>query len=130
MKILLLRTDNPLAELGLYENHDEIKFEKWEAHMKLAETIHHKIKEILTNSDTSLTDLEGIVIFCGPGSFTGLRIGLSVANALACSLSIPIVGSTGDGWVQLGIKSLLAGNDAKMVLPEYGAGVRTTTQKK
>jgi tRNA threonylcarbamoyl adenosine modification protein YeaZ len=36
--------------------------------------------------------LEGVIVCLGPGSFTGIRIGLSVANAFAWSLNIPIVG--------------------------------------
>lgn len=37
-------------------------------------------------------DLEGIEVETGPGSFTGLRVGVSVANALGFSLGIPVNG--------------------------------------
>lgn len=47
-----------------------------------------------------IQDLEGIVITLGPGSFTGLRIGLSLAKSLAFTLKIPLVGITAfDVWV-------------------------------
>jgi tRNA threonylcarbamoyladenosine biosynthesis protein TsaB len=38
-------------------------------------------------------DIEGVVCFKGPGSFTGLRIGLTVGNALAYAQNIPVVAS-------------------------------------
>lgn len=137
MRVLVIRTDNPVSEVGVYEGKNMVFYEKWEAHLKLAETIHKELDKILKQaclpagrSSISLHDLQGVVIYQGPGSFTGLRIGLSVANALAESLQIPIVGSTGENWCADGIEKLQKGENNKVVLPIYGAEVRTTTQKK
>ncbi len=140
MKILVLRTDKPRAEVGIFENNKQLVYEKWEAHLRLAETIHVKLAEILNPpsprlrraglQNISLEDLQGIVVYSGPGSFTGLRIGISVANALAGSLSIPIVSTSGEDWIISGIKKLQNGENDKLVLPQYGAEARTTTQKK
>jgi tRNA threonylcarbamoyladenosine biosynthesis protein TsaB len=103
---------------------------KWEAHRQLAETIHTKIKEILDKSSISLTDLQGIACFKGPGSFTGLRIGLSVANALAHSQNIPIVARSGKKWLEQSIEDLLVGKNDKTAIPEYGIAAKTTMPKK
>lgn len=64
---------------------------------------------ILDSLKTRLEDLSGIVLSAGPGSFTGLRIGYSLAKGLAHSLNIPIVEvATLDVWAyQLGQQSLL-----------------------
>lgn len=130
MIILTIRTDKPEAELGLYANGQQLAAIKWQAHRQLAETIHTKIDEILNKSSISLDDIEGIVAFKGPGSFTGLRIGLSVANALAYSLEIPIVGADGENWIEQGTKKLHVGTDGKLALPLYGSAPHTTAQRK
>ena len=130
MLILTLRTDKPEAELGLYEDTTEIIYVTWQAHRQLAETIHSKLSELLQNQNKELKDIQGIVFYKGPGSFTGLRIGASVADTLAYSLSIPIVGVGGEAWRSTGMQKIVRGEDNKIVTLEYGAPVRITQQKK
>ena len=147
MIILTIRTDRPEAELGLYEDKKQLDYVKWLAHQELSSTIHKKINEILSHRrkildlssisyrasksrQVQLLDIEGIVVYKGPGSFTGLRIGLSVANALAYSLGIPIVATSGKSWLDSGVKSLLAGKNDKVTLPEYDRPANTTKPRK
>ncbi len=49
------------------------------------------IQELLTGCEVSLQDLSAIVLSKGPGSYTGLRVGSSVAKGLCYSLDIPII---------------------------------------
>ena len=130
MTILAIRTDNPLAELYLYEDNNQLAQIKWQAHLKLAETIHLKIEEILKRSSKSLADIDGIAIFSGPGSFTGLRIGISTANALAYSLGVPIVGVGGSGWIAAGLEKIHGGNNDYTILPDYDRPASTTKPSK
>lgn len=130
MIILTLRTDKPLAELGLYDDRQQLAYETWEAHRQLAETLNQKIEHILQTNHQQLKSIAGVVMYGGPGSFTGLRIGLSVGNALAYALDAPSVGATGDDWVRQGIDRLLSGSHDAVVVPDYGAPVHITQQKK
>ena len=130
MLILTIRTDKPEAELGLFEDGAKLAYSVWPAHRQLAETIHAKIKELLESQGRGLDDLEGLVAFQGPGSFTGLRIGLSVANALAYSLNIPIVAATSNDWLQKGYQAISQGQNHHIVLPEYGSPPHITTPRK
>lgn len=129
MVILTVRTDKPDAEIGLYDGNQQLAYVSWLAHRELSDTIHVKVKDLLTSQHKDFPDIEGIVAYLGPGSFTGLRIGLSVANALAAGLGKPIVGSHGDEWLETGLNRLLNGEDDAVALPEYGAPVHITAQK-
>ena len=50
------------------------------------------IEEILKENNLQLSDLTEIKVNCGPGSFIGLRVGVTIANTLAFLLHIPING--------------------------------------
>lgn len=130
MNILAIRTDRPEAELYLITNGQQLAAIKWQAHLKLAETINTQIEKILNKSSITYNELDGIAVYRGPGSFTGLRIGMSVANALAYSLSIPIVAKNSGDWLEQSIKALAEGQNDKLATPEYGAPARTTKQRK
>lgn len=130
MLILTMRTDKPEAELGLYDDAQQLAYLTWPAHRELAETIHKQTQTLMESQDKQLKNLDGILVFTGPGSFTGLRIGISVANALASGLSKPVMGARGQDWQLVGIKKLLEGKDEKIVMPFYGALPNITPPKK
>lgn len=50
------------------------------------------IEKVLQKNKLDLTDLNEIKVKRGPGSFTGLRVGIAVANALGFALDIPVNG--------------------------------------
>lgn len=50
------------------------------------------IEQILSEHKLKLTDITAITVATGPGSFTGLRVGATVANALGYLLNIPVNG--------------------------------------
>lgn len=130
MMILTLRTDKPESEVGLYDSEVQLAYEVWGAHRQLAETLHKKIHGLLESQGKTLADIQGIVAYKGPGSFTGLRIGLSVANALAYGLQVPIIGIEGEeAWIEEGTKRILAKENDTVVVPEYGAPVHITMSK-
>lgn len=130
MIILTIRTDKPESELGIYNDTEKVSYIAWQADRQLAETIHLKMKELLDNQKLTFDSIEGINVFKGPGSFTGLRIGITVANALAYGLEQPIIGSDTDEWIQKGIKKLLSGKNDNVVIPEYGAEPHITKPRK
>ena len=130
MIIVTIRTDKPEAEIGLYEDDRQVAYETWEAHRELGRTIHTKLHELLVSNGKDWKDVQGIVGFRGPGSFTGLRIGLTVVNALALGNQCPAVGAMGDDWKETGLRRLLAGESDEAVMPEYGAEAHITQPRK
>ncbi len=131
MKLILsIRTDKPDAEVGIFDGLKQLDYEVWHADRNLSVTILGKIEKLLEDNKFKFDDLEGIVGFKGPGSFTGLRIGLTVANTLAYGLRIPVIVDDAQDWIQDGIKRLKKGENDKVALPEYGREARITKPKK
>ncbi|MGC9468796.1 MAG: tRNA (adenosine(37)-N6)-threonylcarbamoyltransferase complex dimerization subunit type 1 TsaB [Anaerolineae bacterium] len=64
----------------------------WESVNRHTVTLLPRIVELLASSDLSATDLTAIGICIGPGSYTGVRIGVSVAKGLASARKLPMVG--------------------------------------
>lgn len=56
-----------------------------------AEKLHVFIEEIISEAKISFADLKAIAVSQGPGSYTGLRIGVSAAKGLCYALSIPLI---------------------------------------
>jgi tRNA threonylcarbamoyladenosine biosynthesis protein TsaB len=128
--ILAIKTDNPIAEFYLIDNEKLVDEIIWQADRKLADNINLKISELLNRNNLELNDIKGFIIFKGPGSFTGLRISISVFNTMAYSLRIPIVGETGDNWLKKGLDRLHKGSNDKLILPEYGGEPNISVPKK
>ena len=128
--ILCIKTDTPVAEVYGYDGSREVARRVWTAHRTLARDLLKICAEVANDAGVSLSTLEGVVVFRGPGSFTGLRIGCMVADVIAYSEGVPIVGVSGDGWIASGCARLGQGEDDDAVLPEYGMPPRVTPPKK
>jgi tRNA threonylcarbamoyladenosine biosynthesis protein TsaB len=128
--ILLLDTSSPTCRLALYNNDTCVYQEDWPVGRELAEQLLGHLQQILSRYNASFSTLAGIGVFKGPGSFTGLRIGLSVLNTLADDQLTPIVGTTGDNWQSEALSRLNRGDNDRIVLPEYGRAANITQPQK
>lgn len=128
--ILTIRTDKPEAEIGLHDDEKRLAYETWEAHRQLSSTILTKIRSMIESQGKDWQDITGVVCFVGPGSFTGLRIGVTVANTIAATLEVSIAGTNGDDWITEGVQRVLSGKATKLVVPFYGRDPHITTPKK
>lgn len=130
MIYLVLRTDSPQVELCLYDGETRIAHELWQADRRLALELLGHLEAFLVAAGKTFADLGGLLVYRGPGSFTGLRIGITVMNTMSYAQTIPIVGEAGEDWLVTGIKRLEAGENDQVILPEYGAEARITKPKK
>lgn len=127
--ILLLDTSTPTCKLSFVKG-DWRYDNTWEANRELAKDLLGYLQTHLEENKKTWKDISGIVAFQGPGSFTGLRIGLTVLNTLAGAEHIPIVGTSGEQWQSEGLRRLEAGENDQIVLPEYGSEAHITTPRK
>lgn len=56
-----------------------------------AETLHPMIADVVARAGVSLADCEAVAVDVGPGLFTGLRVAIAAAKAIAFALSLPVV---------------------------------------
>lgn len=77
--------------MSLSKNGELICFREINDGFTHAENLHLFVQELVLESGISLQKLSAIAISKGPGSYTGLRIGVSAAKGLAYALGLPLV---------------------------------------
>ena len=92
MKILGIDTSTSCGSVGLIDDQGVIADNLLNLPVTHSERLIAAIGGVLDQSRCNLTDLNGIAISLGPGSFTGLRIGVSVVKGLAFTTGLPVVG--------------------------------------
>lgn len=127
--IILLDTSSTTAYLTLIKKGEYCDYQL-QADRQLAKNLLGWIKEKLQDNNMTWSDISGIGGFLGPGSFTGLRIGLTVLNTLADDLSVPIAGTKGEDWKNEAIRRLEGGHNDKILLPYYGSEAIITSPRK
>lgn len=127
--IVLWNSAEMTVQLTLIDGDKRTDYE-WAAERNLARDMLAYLRDRLAENEASFADISGIGVFRGPGSFTGLRIGLAVLNTIAHEQRIPIVGVTGDAWREECLARLQDGDNDEIVLPEYGAEARVTKPRK
>jgi tRNA threonylcarbamoyl adenosine modification protein YeaZ len=81
-----------------------------------AESLFDGIRNLLRRARWPIQSLTGVAVSIGPGSFTGIRIGLAAARALGQSLRIPVIGIS-----SLEIMAAGAGTQAQWLAPQIDA---------
>ena len=92
MKILAVDTSSKLCSVAILEDTNLIKKLELDNGLTHSETLMPLIKQLLNECELSLNNIDLLVSDIGPGSFTGIRIGVSTCKAFSDSLNIPCVG--------------------------------------
>jgi tRNA threonylcarbamoyladenosine biosynthesis protein TsaB len=90
--ILAIDTSTQWMGLALFDG-SQILFEKiWRTNRRHTVELVPSIQNIFKDTGIEITSLRAVAVALGPGSFTSMRIGLSVAKGLSLSLHIPVIG--------------------------------------
>ena len=92
MTILSISTSSTICAVAILEDFSIIKEITLDNGLTHSETLMPMINEILKESKLNLTDIDLITCDIGPGSFTGIRIGIATAKAFCDSLGIKAIG--------------------------------------
>lgn len=126
---LLIDTSTPICNLYIADD-SGVQHLSFEAGRELAQNLLGWLEDQLADRGETWQDITGLGVMRGPGSFTGLRIGITVFNTLADSLNVPIVGAMGDDWQVDCLSRLVGGENDKIVLPFYNSDANITTPRK
>jgi tRNA threonylcarbamoyladenosine biosynthesis protein TsaB len=90
--ILGIDSSDDFLSVGLAKS-DEIIFScSFEPGSKNKNMLHQHLRNVLAEANVSMEEIEAVALAIGPGSFTGLRVGLAVAKGICWSLGLPLVG--------------------------------------
>lgn len=92
MKILSITTSSPICSVAILEDFSPIKEISLDNGLTHSETLMPIIKQILEETNLELNDIGLLVSDIGPGSFTGIRIGIATIKAFSDSLNIKTIG--------------------------------------
>ncbi|MBK67367.1 MAG: tRNA (adenosine(37)-N6)-threonylcarbamoyltransferase complex dimerization subunit type 1 TsaB [Rickettsiales bacterium] len=90
--IFIIDTAMRDVQFAFFEGGTRIAFFNIEQSRNSADKIHSQIQSVLEEKDLDLSTLTKIIVTSGPGSFTGIRVGLSLARSLGLALGIPVLG--------------------------------------
>ena len=90
--ILNIETSSTNCSVALSKSGELIDFiEKDSPNFSHSEKLHQFIKDLIERNNTSIDNLDAIAVGIGPGSYTGLRIGLSTAKGLCYGSALPMI---------------------------------------
>ncbi|MBQ2910437.1 MAG: tRNA (adenosine(37)-N6)-threonylcarbamoyltransferase complex dimerization subunit type 1 TsaB [Bacilli bacterium] len=90
MRILYVDTSSSYLYAGIVEDDNLLCEVKKEFGTSLSEEALPEIVSLFTKTNLNAKDIDKIIVVNGPGSFTGIRIGITIAKVYAWSLNIPI----------------------------------------
>ena len=92
LKTLVIDSATPYLYISLYEGNDELDAYYQEGHNDHSVKLMSELERMLTRNNCSMKDINKVVIGIGPGSYTGLRVGVVVAKMFGWTLGISLGG--------------------------------------
>lgn len=92
MLVLAIETSSATSSVAVMKDERLLSEITTDSGLTHSVTLHSHIKAVLEMAGAGRSDVDGVAVSIGPGSFTGLRIGLAAAKAIAYAWGAPIVG--------------------------------------
>lgn len=92
MTLLAIDTATQFVSIALHDGAQMLAERTWQSENNHSVELPPAIDELLANAGRTINDLNALAVSIGPGSYTGLRIGVALAKGIAAARDLPLVG--------------------------------------
>jgi len=90
MKYLFINTAEKNSEIAFFSESKTFFYKSFPGTKKQSEMLLPNLKTSFDKIGAKFSEIDGLIVISGPGPFTGLRVGVTVANAICYTLNVPI----------------------------------------
>ncbi len=114
-RLLLIDTSTTNCSVALAEDGEVLAISEHSEGYTHAENLNKFVEEVVDAAQLTFKDIDAIAVGLGPGSYTGLRIGVSSAKGLAYGLGVPVIGVKTLGHLAMHLVGKELGSDARII---------------
>jgi tRNA threonylcarbamoyladenosine biosynthesis protein TsaB len=124
--LLAIDTATQIMSLALHDGTSVVAEQTWFSGNNHTITLAPTIHQMLTANGLSVESLTGLAVSIGPGSYSGLRVGVALAKGLAAARRLPLVGissldtlAAGTPYLNGGLVAVLPAGRGRLIVKTY-----------
>lgn len=124
--LLAIDTSSDRAGVALFDGKD-LHMQQWPSVRAQTTQVLPVIRQLIASANLTVADLAAVAVATGPGAFTGLRVGMSLAKGFAMGRGLPLIGiptleATASPWVKaaLSVIAILPAGRGRIVWQRFG----------
>ncbi|MBP5181043.1 MAG: tRNA (adenosine(37)-N6)-threonylcarbamoyltransferase complex dimerization subunit type 1 TsaB [Clostridiales bacterium] len=121
MRLLCCDTSNRTCCAGIYEDGRELSYELSFEKKTHSETFMPLVMRVLDNASLKISDMDAIAVTVGPGSFTGIRIGLSAVKGMSLASSVDVIPVSALKALAMSVENVVAEASDTIIVPCFDA---------
>lgn len=90
MVVLAIETSSLKGSLALFRDKELVDFAEWSRTGSHSELLNQSLVSLMSKNQMTLQDINRLAVGVGPGSFTGIRVGINFVRTMAYSLKLPV----------------------------------------
>lgn len=125
--LLAIDTSSDRAGVALFDGKD-LHMQQWPSVRAQTTQVLPVIRQLITAANLTVADLAAVAVATGPGTFTGLRVGMSLAKGFALGRGLPLIGiptleATASPWTRAGLSviAILPAGRGRIVWQRFGS---------
>lgn len=119
--ILAIETATRVCSVALFQNDRVVALRESTEENAHSRILHQLIDELLKECSININDIKAVAVSKGPGSYTGLRIGVSAAKGMCYAKDIPLISVNTLESMAYGIKNTVPAEENSIIIPMIDA---------